>query len=156
MKRAIVLLTFTMLAGCGASATVVLAGCGESSKPNPSVAKPNPSARFLARADAICIGQAKRVSVLIRKSAQGPPMAEIATMRARTARELSVLKPPPALKPLYLQLVSAIAREAAIQRRVDEDLRKHEYTAGVLASFRKLRGNAVSRPARLIGLTDCV
>ena len=132
-------------------AVIALAGCGGS-----STSKPNPSAAFLARADAICVHEHERDRVLIHKSREAPTLGDLAATRARTARELSALTPPPALKPLYHQLVSAIAQEAALQLRADEAFRKHEYTAVLLANYRKLRGNAVSRPARLIDLTDCV
>ena len=140
-----------------AAAVLLLVGCGESSKPKP---KPKPessrSAGFLVRADAICVRAKKRAHEPISESGKDLTLAQIAATRARTARELSRLTPSPASKALYLQLVSALTQEAALRRRVDLQLRKHEDTAGLLASFRKLRGNAVSRPARLIGLTDCV
>lgn len=132
-------------------AVLMLAGCGGSSK-----SKPSPSVAFLARAEAICVREHKRVGALIRESGERSATADIDALRTQTARELSALKPPPALKAPYLQLVSSIAHEAALRRRVDLELRKHEYTAGLLASLRKLRGNSVSRPARLTGLTDCL
>jgi hypothetical protein len=127
------------------------AGCGGSSK-----SKPSQPAGFLARADAICVRAQKRAHMLISASGEDSTLAQIAATRARTAHEISRLTPPPASKALYLRLVSAISQEAALQHRVDEDLHKHEDTAGGLAIYRKLRGNAVSRPARLIDLTDCV
>jgi hypothetical protein len=135
------------------AAAFVLAGCGGSSKSKP---KSSQSTGFLARADAICVHAQKRAHVLIGESGGDLTLAQIAATRARTAHELSRLTPLPASKALYLRLVSAIAQEAALQHRVDEDLHKHQDTAGGLAIYRKLRGNAASRPARLIDLTDCI
>jgi hypothetical protein len=129
------------------AALVMLAGCGGASKPSPTVS-------FLARADAICV-KAKRTNALTPESSDGPSLASIAIVRARTAHELSSLKPPPALRTSYLRLVSAIARQASLLRRFANDFREGD-DAGVLATHRKLHSNAVARPARLVGLTECV
>lgn len=136
-----------MRRGIAVAALVMLAGCGGGSKPSPTVG-------FLARADAICI-EAKRTNALTPESSEGPSLASIAITRARTAHELSALNPPSALRASYRRLVSAIAREASLLRRFVNDFREGN-DAGVLATRRKLHSNAVARPARLVGLTECV
>jgi hypothetical protein len=75
-------------------------------------------------------------------------------MRARTARELSVLHPPSALAPGYRRLVSLIAHEAVLLRRVAEAMRAH-HVDDALAAERELRSSAVSHQARLVGLASC-
>jgi hypothetical protein len=127
-------------------------GCGGSSKEG---SRSSSSASFLTRANRICRekGFASAHGRTL-ESRDLPSLTSIATARARTARELSALNPPSALMIGYRRLVSVIAHEAELLRRL-ADYARDGNDAAFLATHRALRSHAVSHQALLVGLARC-
>ena len=132
---------------------LAVGGCGGGTKSTATAMPPSATARFLARADAICGGEAggrPRTS----ESVERTSLTDVAVTRARTAKRLSALQAPPALQASYRRLVSLIADEATLMRRLEKDERVHN-DVGVVTTARELNGDSVSRQARLVGLGEC-
>lgn len=130
-----------------AGVTLVLAGCGGSSK---GTAKPSRGFGFQARVERICRARSARYS-----STHLPSLDEIARARARMAQELSLLQPPKALVTGYRRFVALMAHEAALMRRFARYAREDNLTA-LLAPRRELHDtNKLPRQALLLGLANC-
>ena len=135
-----------------AGIALVFAGCGGGST---TIAKSSKGLNFQARVDQICTAKHTVPRVPASELSGLPSFDEIATRRARTARELSALQPPSALKSGYRRLVSLISHEAALLRRVAGYLRERNL-ASASATLRERRySNPVPKQARLVGLAEC-
>ena len=130
---------------------LMLTGCGGSSKGN---SRPSPGLGFQARVNRVCGAKYGSAHTPTFEGRPTPSLTEIATARARTARELSALQPPGALMNGYHRLVSLISREAALYRRMAGYLHDRN-DAAAIATDRELRSNPVPKQARLVGLANC-
>ena len=130
-----------------------LSGCGGSTKPTLSTAKPNATAAFESRVDAVCLNGEKRIFGTVKSAS--PSLARIGAGRSRIADELSRLRPPAALSASYRLFVSLIGRDATLDRGIEHALHTQNY-ASAIADERTKRNIPLAKEALLLNVTKCV